>query len=242
MKFEIRSRFTLNVIFTAELEENFAASSYSIQLGEAVKKACLSGANLRGADLSDADLSDADLNDADLSRANLRDANLRGADLSRANLRDANLRGADLSRANLRDANLRGANLRGANLRGANLRGANLESFKQDFIAEVLKLPTELEFLQQAIEEGKIDGSTYNGDCACLAGTFAHAKKIEGYRGEPIKNGCTYRADSSSPREVFFMTIKPGDTPEKSATAALALEWTKEAIGMRNNILAHKTA
>ena len=164
----------------------------------------LRGANLRGANLSDADLLGANLSDADLSGANLSDADLNGAnlsdaDLSGANLSDADLNGADLSDADLSDANLRdadlsGANLSdadlsGANLRGANLLGANLQSFKQDLIAEVLRLPDELEALRETISAGKIDGSTYSGECACLAGTLAKARGLSGYQGETIEVG-----------------------------------------------------
>jgi hypothetical protein len=126
MKFEIKSRWTMNTIFTAEIDAKFENSPPSVKLGEAVKNANLSGADLRDADLSGADLSGANLSGADLRDANLRDANLSGAYLRDANLRGADLRDADLRDANLRDANLRGADLRDANLRGADLSGANL--------------------------------------------------------------------------------------------------------------------
>jgi uncharacterized protein YjbI with pentapeptide repeats len=103
MKFtvNITHRFTAKVLFSAEIEAASDASDGG-KLGEAVKAAYKSGA----------DLSDAYLSGADLSGANLRGANLSGADLS----------GADLSGANLRGANLSGADLRGADLSGANLR------------------------------------------------------------------------------------------------------------------------
>jgi uncharacterized protein YjbI with pentapeptide repeats len=103
MKFtvNITHRFTAKVLFSAEIEAASDASDGG-KLGEAVKAAYKSGA----------DLSDAYLSGADLSGANLRGANLSGADL----------RGADLSGANLRGADLRDAYLRGADLSGANLR------------------------------------------------------------------------------------------------------------------------
>jgi hypothetical protein len=209
--------------------------------GANLRGANLSGANLSDAYLSDANLSGANLSDAYLSDAYLRGANLSGANLSDAYLRDANLSGANLSGANLSGANLSGANLRGANLSGANLRGAYLLQFKQDFIAEVLKLPNELEALRISIVEGKIDGSTYSGDCACLAGTLAKAYykgDLEGdYSGENIQvNGFCYTADANTPREQWFMQIKPGDTPDKNQAAQIALEWLDEAIMMRDHI------
>ena len=97
MQFEIKSRWSGAVIFTAYIEADESASA-SINLGLAVKEAVKARAYLSGADLSGADL--------------------RGADLSDAYLRDAHLSGADLSGANLSGANLRGAYLSGADLNG----------------------------------------------------------------------------------------------------------------------------
>ena len=120
IKFEIKSRWTGAVQFTAEIECADEAP-ISLKIGLAVKWGIKSRADLSGADLYGADLSG-----ANLSRANLYGADLYGANLSRANLSGADLSGANLSRANLSRANLSGANLSGADLSGANLSGANL--------------------------------------------------------------------------------------------------------------------
>jgi hypothetical protein len=181
-------------------------------------------------------LSYANLSSADLRSANLSSADLRSADLSSANLRSADLRSADLSYADLSYANLSSADLRSANLRYADLRYANLSSAKSDFLAEVLRLPNELEFLRHALINGKVDGSTYSGECACLAGTMAHAKGIQYYSGEEITNGLTFHADASSPRERFFTAISKGDTPKTNGACKIALEWVDEAIQIRDNI------
>ena len=96
MKIEIKSRFSLEILFSHECENN----SDAITLAAAINaKANLYGANLYGANLCGADL---------------RSANLYGANLYGANLCDADLYGADLYGANLRSANLYGANLYGA--------------------------------------------------------------------------------------------------------------------------------
>jgi hypothetical protein len=105
MKFEVKSRWTGAVKFTAEIKAD-ESTPKSIKIGLAVKWAVKSDANLRDADLSGANLSCAYLRDADLRGADLRDADLSGADLSGANLSCAYLRGADL-----RDADLSGADL-----------------------------------------------------------------------------------------------------------------------------------
>ena len=207
-------------------------------IGANLRGADLIGANLRGADLIGANLSDANLRGADLIGANLSDANLRGADLIGANLIGANLRGADLIGANLIGANLRGADLIDANLIGANLRGADLSGFRSDLIAEILKLPDELENLRDCIAAGRIDGSTYEGECACLAGTIANHRNIPGVsHGSVIfGNGPSFKVDASSPREHWFMNIRPGDTPDTNQCSNIALDWVNEAIAMRDNI------
>ena len=69
MKFEIKNRFTGNIIFTAETDNLKLAVELAVR-----QNTDLSGANLSGADLSKAYLSEADLSGAYLS----------GADLSRA--------------------------------------------------------------------------------------------------------------------------------------------------------------
>jgi uncharacterized protein YjbI with pentapeptide repeats len=133
IKLEIKNRWTGNVLFTYESDNNNFKKTVLKALDEGANLRCanLRRADLVGANLRDADLIGANLRDADLIGANLRDANLIGADLRGANLRDANLvganlRDADLVGANLRCANLRDANLRDADLIGANLRDANL--------------------------------------------------------------------------------------------------------------------
>ena len=112
MQFEIKSRWSGTVIFTAYIEADESASA-SINLGLAVKEAVKARAYLRGTDLSG----------ANLRRAYLRGTDLSGTDLSGANLSGANLSGTDLSGANLSGTDLSGAYLRGTNLSCANLDG-----------------------------------------------------------------------------------------------------------------------
>ena len=126
MKFEIKNRWSGQIIYQDEAESLKILVLAAIKTGANLQDANLSGANLSGANLSGANLRGANLSGANLQDANLQDAYLSGADLSSANLQDANLSGANLRGANLSGANLSGANLQDANLRGANLSGANL--------------------------------------------------------------------------------------------------------------------
>ena len=100
MKIDIKCRFSGNVLFSHDSEEN--SLKLTLEVAASVK------ADLPGADLSRADLSGANLSGANLYGANLSGANLSRADLSEADLYGANLSGADLSRADLPEANLSG--------------------------------------------------------------------------------------------------------------------------------------
>ena len=117
MKFEIKSRWTGAVIFTADIDCDDGAS-HSIKLGFAVKVAVNANADLAGANLAHAYLAR-----ADLAGANLAHAYLAGADLAGANLAGADLAGAYLAGAKLAGADLAGADLAHADLAGAYLNG-----------------------------------------------------------------------------------------------------------------------
>ncbi len=230
-----------------------------------LRDADLSGAVLRGAVLRDADLRDADLRDADLRGAVLRDAVLRdavlsgavlsgavlsGAVLRGAVLRDAVLRGAVLRGAVLRDAVLRDADLRDADLSGAVLRDAVLRgaiespshplwAFKQDLWSILDMAPHEVPGLRTALVEGRVDGSTYTGECACLVGTIAN---VRGVNVELVG----LPKDGGRPAEQWFMSIREGDVPlgdpgkavgsEGVFRASWALRWVDEWTASRRAI------
>ena len=124
----------------------------------------------------------------------------------------ANLTGADLTDADLTDANLR----------GADLTGANLDPIRDDLFAVLSAAPTEVKALIAALEAGRVDGSTYEGECACLIGTIANARGCEYTELGPI-----LRANSERPIERFFLAIKKGDTPDTNEQFRLALAWSE---------------
>jgi uncharacterized protein YjbI with pentapeptide repeats len=200
--------------------------------GANLEDANLEGANLADANLEGANLTDANLADANLAGANLVGANLAGAYLEHANLADANLAGADLTSANLTDANLADANLVGANLAGANLAGANLvganlagaylEGIRDDFRIVLNSAPNEVAGLLAKLRAGEVDGSVYQGTCACLVGTIA------------ILQHCNYDAipglapNSDRAAERWFLGIRTGSTPENNPIAAITDDWICE--------------
>jgi hypothetical protein len=124
----------------------------------------------------------------------------------------------------LRGANLERANLEGANLRGANLEEANLEPIRSDLHSVLDSAPQEVTGLLAALRAGKIDGSTYEGDCACLVGTIANVR------------GCSYKIlapDHSRPAERWFLAIRTGDTPASSQIARITESWIQEWLAGR---------
>ena len=187
----------------------------------------LCGSNLRGSDLSHSNLSHSDLKNIDLrgsnlSYSNLCGSNLRGSKLSYSNLCGSNLYGSDLSYSDLSHSDLRCSDLRGVDLSGSNLRGSNLLPIRDDFWAVLSSAPQEVTGLRTALLNGKVLGSVYTGDCACLVGTIANVR------------GCDYRdlgtlsPDSNRPAERFFLGIREGDTPKNNQFSKLAVGWIDE--------------
>jgi hypothetical protein len=129
-----------------------------------------------------------------------------------------------LDLANLTDANLTDADLTRADLTGANLTRANLTAIKADFFRILKSAPAEIPALRNALVEGHIDGSTYEGECACLVGTIANARRC------PYEEIPGVAPDSSRPAERWFLAIGRGDTPESNPVAKVTLEWTDEFL------------
>lgn len=215
MKIQIKKNFSLKVLFETEAE------SMKEALEKAVKQRVdLRDANLRGAYLVGAYLGGAYLRGADLRGANLRGAYLEGADLRGADLRVAYLRGSDLG----------GADLGGAYLVGTNLRDANWDDTKKDMLEKLALMPDEVPYLYKAIHDGKINGSVYEGECACFCGTLANAKQI------PI-DSLPIEKNVDSHIEKFFLGIRQGDNPENNLLSKLASEWIEEFSKERNIVL-----
>jgi hypothetical protein len=79
--------------------------------------------------------------------------------------------------------------------------------------------------------KGKIDGTSYSGDCACFVGTIARVRKEE---YEHLTNGLKPEADS--PTERWFLAIREGETPESNSVAKVTRDWIKE-FALSNEII-----
>ena len=147
---------------------------------------------------------------------------------SSADLSSADLSYADLSSANLSSANLRYADLSSADLSSADLRYADLSSIKADYFDVLLRGKKEIEGLRAALVEGRVNGSTYEGECACLVGTIANVCH-KAYNGMD-----NLQPNSDRPIERFFLAIKTKDTPETNQVSKLAVEWLDEFTALLN--------
>jgi hypothetical protein len=170
---------------------------------------------------------------ADLARASLAGASLAHARLVGADLAGASLAGANLVHAQLAYADLDGTSLAGANLDRANLAGANLDATRDDVRALVAAAPKESPALLVALRAGRVNGSCYTGECACLCGTIAKSmagRVLDTFDDVAIVLGEMLRTDQLRPAERWALAIRQGDTPETSPVVALTARWIEEWI------------
>lgn len=131
------------------------------------------------------------------------------------------------AKADLRYADLRSANLSYADLSYANLSYADLRSFKADLWMTLTQNRHEVPALIAALRDGRVDGSTYEGECACLVGTIANAKSV---------NYDVLDHSASNHAEQWFAMIRKGDKPEDDSAGGfaskMALEWSLEWLAL----------
>ena len=92
-------------------------------------------------------------------------------------------------------------------------------SYKADFWLTLLTYKKECAGLKEALRAGKINGSQYEGECACLKGTIANIRKCD---------IVAIQHNSSDPAELWFLMIRPGMTPDNSEVVKLTMEWLEE--------------
>ena len=87
------------------------------------------------------------------------------------------------------------------------------------FIFQSLK--KELPFLRDKLIKGEVDGTQYEGDCACLIGTLANA---DGALNKVCETIPFYDKGLHNFGEQWFYQIHKGDTPENNQFSKHALE------------------
>ena len=109
----------------------------------------------------------------------------------------------------------------GANLDGANLDGASLRPIKADLFLILTSARAEAPGLLAALRAGRIDGSVYEGECACLVGTIANIRHV------PVES---LERDAARPAERWFLGIRKGDTPATNPVAKITEGWIVEFL------------
>lgn len=132
--------------------------------------------------------------------------------------------------AAIKEAVANGASLDGASLAGASgltedqLRLANLAEVESDILGILSYAAGEVEFLADALKNGEVNGSAYEGECVCLVGTIANARNCA-YTEVP-----GVRPDSGRAAEAWFYAIRTGDTPENSPIVKITYGWVVDWI------------
>ena len=153
-----------------------------------------------------------------------------------ARLDGARLVGARLDGASLVGASLVGARLDGARLDGASLDERQLSIWRDDIWAVLSSAPHEAQAVLDALRAGRVDGSTYSGECACLVGTIAKARHCDFHALGVLQ------PDSRRPAEQWFMQVRPGQTPQNHKPAAQAAQWVAEWIDAMRGAFGAKPA
>ncbi|HTB85987.1 MAG TPA: pentapeptide repeat-containing protein [Candidatus Sulfotelmatobacter sp.] len=98
---------------------------------------------------------------------------------------------------------------------------------RDDLWSILLTVPDEVKFLRKALVDGKVNGSTYTGECACLVGTIANGRKCQ------IENLGILKPNASRMAERYFLQIRPGGIPEKNPFAKKAVEWIDQFVELQ---------
>lgn len=105
---------------------------------------------------------------------------------------------------------------------------------REDLRAVLETSPKQATGLLAAIEEGRIEGASYYGTCACLIGTLAGLKRPLSEEASQDVNErrdwlTAVRApDMYTPAESWFWEIATGDTPKTNTYSAKAALWVQE--------------
>ena len=131
---------------------------------------------------------------------------------------------------NKRDADLRGADLRDANLYGADLKKLPVSFVNQasrDMLFIFQSLKQELPKFREKLVAGEIDGTVYEGECACLIGTMGN---VDGGIDKVCLAIPFYDKGTHNPAENWFLNIRKGDTPKNN-------EFSKHALMLVDMVL-----
>ena len=119
--------------------------------------------------------------------------------------------------------------MKGAYLKGAkNIPQSYINICSRDMLFIFQALKKELPYLREKIVKGQVDGTQYEGECACLIGTLANS---DGGVDKVCNTIPYYEKGLHNPAEQWFWQIKIGDTPKNNFFAEHALALIDEVLG-----------
>jgi hypothetical protein len=95
------------------------------------------------------------------------------------------------------------------------------------FILNCLK--SEVPALKEKLLAGEVDGTQYEGECACLVGSLA---KTKGSVDKVCAAIPFYEKGTHNMGETFFLNIHEGDKPETNWFSKHALRLCNEVLGL----------
>jgi len=117
-----------------------------------------------------------------------------------------------------------------ANLEDAKVSANNewVKQSSQQMLYIFSHLKSELPYLREKLISGKVDGTHYEGQCACLIGSLANSKKKN---TDELCNAIPYYSlGLHNVAEQWFFQIRVGDTPENSFFAKHALKLIDDVL------------
>lgn len=130
----------------------------------------------------------------------------------------------DLTALSIIGVDLAYVDLTGVKATEKDLTAANLGTIKNDIFQLFSAAPNEVSAVLKALQDGKIDGASYTGTCACFIGTIAKTQKTSWQKISGIApNTCR-------PAERWILALSEGDTPSTSPVAAITERWIHEWI------------
>jgi hypothetical protein len=97
---------------------------------------------------------------------------------------------------------------------------------RENYFCILAKARSYVPALIEALEAGRINGSVYAGECACLAGTPEQERGCD-------HNRIVFR-DYHPPAERMFFAIGPGMTPDRNSVARQAVAWAREFMAQES--------
>ena len=93
----------------------------------------------------------------------------------------------------------------------------------------------DIQELKKRVIEGRIQGTQYAGECACLIGTLYQSEGLSDEQEFAKSHIPYYECGTHNPSEQLFWQIRKGDKPETNQFSQIALDVINEVLKGKNN-------